>query len=173
MRERLKKPNMGGLLALLLLGVFAVCILSVLLMGADAYQRIVQRDSASYDRRTAAQYIATRVRQADAAGGVSVRAFEGRDALVLWEEADGVLYRTMVYYHDGYLRELFVAEDSVFGEDGYAVSPDDGEKILEARQLQVLRDEPVENMLRVVITAADDQRQELWLMLRSGGEAAS
>ena len=35
MRERERKPDMGGLLVLLLLGVFAVCVLSVLLTGAE------------------------------------------------------------------------------------------------------------------------------------------
>lgn len=56
---------MGGLLALLLLLVFAVCVLSVLLTGAGTYQTLTRRDQDSYDRRTAAQYLATRVRQAD------------------------------------------------------------------------------------------------------------
>lgn len=50
---------MGGLLALLLLLVFAVCVLSVLLTGADTYQTLTRRDQDSYDRRTAAQYLAT------------------------------------------------------------------------------------------------------------------
>ena len=80
MREHFRKPNMGGLLALLLLGVFAICILSVLLMGADAYQRLVDRDLGSYDRRTAAQYVSARVRQGDRLDGVSVRALDGGDA---------------------------------------------------------------------------------------------
>ena len=37
---------MGGLLVLLLLGVFAVCVLSVLLTGAEGYRRLTERDLA-------------------------------------------------------------------------------------------------------------------------------
>lgn len=80
---------MGGLLALLLLLVFAVCVLSVLLTGADTYQTLTRRDQDSYDRRTAAQYLATRVRQADRADGVAVADFQGCDALELTETIDG------------------------------------------------------------------------------------
>ena len=38
------KHHMDGLLALLLFGVFAVSILSVLLTGAQVYGRLTQRD---------------------------------------------------------------------------------------------------------------------------------
>ena len=42
MRERLRKPDIGGLLALLLLGVFAVCVLSVLLTALGLYHRLAR-----------------------------------------------------------------------------------------------------------------------------------
>ncbi len=48
---------MGSLLALLMLLVFAVCVLSVLLTGADTYQALTKRDQDSYDRRTAAHIL--------------------------------------------------------------------------------------------------------------------
>ena len=43
--------HLDGLIALLLFGVFAVCVLAVLLTGASAYQRLTQRDMAAYDSR--------------------------------------------------------------------------------------------------------------------------
>ena len=64
MKKRLVKHHLDGLIALLLFGVFAVCVLVVLLTGADAYRRLTQRDEAAYDRRVCAQYMATRLRQA-------------------------------------------------------------------------------------------------------------
>ena len=92
-----------GLLALLLFGVFAVCVLAVLLTGARAYRGLTQRDQAAYSRRVCVQYIATRVRQADRAEGVSVEPFGEGDALVLSEDG----YVTRVYHYDGYLMELY------------------------------------------------------------------
>ena len=88
MREHSRKHDLSSLLVLLLFAVFAVCILAVLLTSADTYRRLSDRDQDSYDRRTAAQYITTKVRQADRQDTVSVRAFDGQDALVLTDEID-------------------------------------------------------------------------------------
>ena len=121
---------MDGVFVLLLFCVFAVCVLSVLLTGAGAYRRLTERDRVSYYRRTAAQYIAEKVRQADTWNDVSVEDFGGRDALVLAEEIDGETYLTRIYYHDGYIRELFCAADA-------EMEPGDGEQIIETCDLKI------------------------------------
>ncbi|MEI3306105.1 MAG: DUF4860 domain-containing protein [Dysosmobacter sp.] len=91
----------------------------------DTYQTLTRGQDAA-DRRTAAQYLATRVRQADRADGVAVAAFQGCDALELTETIDGTPYITRVYCYDGYMRELFSAAEA-------QMSPADGEKVLEAQ----------------------------------------
>ena len=161
--RRQKDHSLNGLLALVLFGVFAACVLSVLLTGADAYQRLTERDRASYASRTAAQYIATRVRQADCSGGVTVGAFGGGDALELWERVDGEDYLTRVYCYDGWLRELFTDAEGEF-------SPEDGEKVLEADSLE-LSLSPA-GVLTVDLTDGDGACQKVTLFLRSGEEAA-
>ena len=55
MKMKENKRKADAVLVLLLFGVFAVCILSVLLTGADAYRRLAERDEMSYDRRIAGQ----------------------------------------------------------------------------------------------------------------------
>ena len=145
---------MGGLLALLLLLVFAVCVLSVLLTGAGTYQTLTRRDQDSYDRRTAAQYLATRVRQADRADGVAVADFQGCDALELTETIDGTPYITRVYCYDGYLRELFSASEA-------QMTPADGEKVLAAQALTV------------AWLDGDGTTQRVVLSVRSGKGASS
>ena len=72
---------MDTLGALLLFGVFAVCVLAVLLTGADAYRGLTQRNQEAGNRRSCVQYIATKVRQSDSLGAVSVENFGGVDAL--------------------------------------------------------------------------------------------
>ena len=159
------KRNNGktnALVVLLLFGLFAVCILSVLLTGADAYRRLARRDQHSYDGRTAVQYLSTRVRQADGLGLVSVRSFEGADALVLTEEIEGQTYETLVYCHDGFLRELFSAAGSEF-------LPEDGEKVLEA---QALLRELEGQSLTARLTGPEGEVWELILYLRSREGAA-
>ena len=162
MRTRQNKRRADTLLVLMLFGVFAVCILSVLMTGADAYRRLSQRDQTGYDERTASQYLATRVRQADRLGGVDVDSFQGVDALILTEEIEGEVYETRVYCYDGYLRELFAAA----GGDFY---PEDGEKILAANGLTFSRDGRI---LTAELLDGAGQLRQITLYLRSGEGAA-
>ena len=160
MRTNAKKRKIDALAVFLLFGLFAVCILSVLLTGADAYRRLAQRDQLSYDWRTAGQYLSTRVRQADRAGAVTVRSFGGVDALVLTEEIDGSAYETLVYCYDGYLRELFVSAGGDF-------SPEDGEEVLQAQSLSLVLDD---RLLTADLIGPAGETQTLTLSLRSGEE---
>lgn len=162
MRTRQNKRKADTLLVLLLFGVFAVCILVVLLTGADAYKRLSQRDQISYDERTASQYLATRVRQADRLGGVEIDSFQGVDALILTEAIEGEAYETRVYCYDGYLRELFTSADGDF-------YPEDGEKILAAHGLTLSREGRV---LTAELTDTEGQVRQMTLYLRSGEGAA-
>lgn len=148
------KHQIDGLVALLLFGVFAVCVLAVLLSGADAYRRLTDRDMGAYERRTCVQYVATRVRQADAAGGVAVGDLGGTPALLLGAEEG---YATWVYCHNGWLMELYAAEDGDF-------DPADGERVVAARDL---RAELADGLLRVTLRGARGEETELLLCLRS------
>ncbi len=162
MKRKPIKHHIDGLMVLLLFGVFAACLLSVLLMGADAYQKVTARDEASYSRRTAIQYICTRVRQADCREGVSVGSFDGLDALVMEQELGGSVYCTRIYCSGGYLRELFAAADA-------ELLPEDGEKILPAEELRL-------SCTGNTITAellTDGAWQTVNLLLRSGEGAAA
>ena len=156
--------NISGLLVLLLFAVFAVCIMSVLLTGADAYQRLAHRDQTSYDRRTVTQYIATKVRQNDAAGAVSVHLFgeagvkTDGNTLQLLEQLEGEEYCTRIYCWDGYIRELFSTPSDEF-------YPEDGEMIMEAQGLQFSLEG---DLLTVTVIHTDGQSEEIALFLRSG-----
>ena len=162
MKTNRKKRKADALMVLLRFGVFAVCILSVLLTGADAYRRLSQRDQSGYEHRTASQYLTTRVRQADRLGGVRVDTFDGQDTLVLSEEIDGELYETLVYCHDGYLRELFAAAGGDF-------TLEDGEKVLKAHDLKLQNNG---NILLAELTDFSGETQSLTLCLRSGKGAS-
>ncbi len=159
MRKQSVKQHMDGLAALLLFGIFAVCVLAVLLTGAGAYQRLTERDQASYERRTCIQYITTRVRQADSLGGVSVEDFDGVPALRLTDD-DG--YVTWVYCYDGSLMELYTAADA-------DLAPEDGERLMEAGSLSLSLED---GLLEAAVTTPEGARDSLRLSLRSGEGAA-
>ena len=154
------KHHMDGLLALLLFGVFAVSILSVLLTGAQVYGRLTQRDQDAYNQRTGLQYLATKVRQAQLGSQVRVEDFGGEEALVIAEELDGQTYLTRIYCHEGWLWELFTA-------DGEGFLPEDGEKLLAARDLAL---ELEDGLLRAELTDSAGRTVALTLALRGGEE---
>lgn len=159
MKRRGIQHHLDGLLALVLFGIFAVCVLSVLLTGARAYRRLTDRDQASYSRRTCAQYIATRVRQADCLGGVSVEPFGDTNALTFTEDG----FVTRVYWHEGYLMELYAGEDA-------ELAPEDGERIMEAESLSL---SVRRGLLTVDLTGDSGRPDRLFLYLRSGRGAIS
>ena len=156
MRERSGKQSISNLAALLLLGVFAVGILSVLLSGAGAYRRLTERDQLSYDSRTCLQYVVTKVRQAPSADSIELSRFGDSDSIVIYEEIDGALYSTQVYCYDGWLMELFTVADSEF-------SPEDGEKIMQAQSLALTFED---SLIKVELTDGNGTEASVMLSLR-------
>jgi hypothetical protein len=160
-----RKTHIDGVFVLLLFGVFATCILTVLLLGVGSYRRLTERDARNFDRYTCLQYVAAKVRHADAAGDVFVGDFDGTpaaagDTLFLSERADGEICWTRIYCCDGYIRELFTAAGGGF-------APEDGEVVLEAQSLDFSLD-PEGGLLHFDVTDADGSRSGLTLALRSG-----
>ena len=162
----MKKRNrsISGILVLMLLAGFAACILAVLLSGADVYQNLTRRDQASYERRTAAQYITTKVRQYDGDGMLFVGTFEEErpgeqgNTLFLAETVDGENCYTRLYCYDGYIRELFAPPGGGF-------SGADGEKILPAKRVEFSVDG---DLVNVELEYPDGTLERLVLIVRSG-----
>lgn len=155
MRRKPIQHHMEGLAALLLFGVFAVCVLAVLLTGADAYRRLTQRDQAAYDRRTCEQYLTTRVRQADKAGNIVLEDYDGTDVLILDADQE---YVTYIYYWDGWLMELYAWS-------GEPLALDEGRQLLEAESMDISL---AGNMLTFDFSPAPGVEDTLLLNLRSG-----
>ena len=152
--------KLTNLMALLVFAVFALCVLLVTLAGADAYQRLTRQGQDQYARRTATQYITTRVRQSQ---GVALEDFSGVEALVFPETVENRVYVTRVYCYDGYLRELFTPIDGNF-------SPSDGEKLMPLQDLTLSLEG---DLLRVRLTLPDGSVKDLSLHIFIGEGAES
>ena len=155
MKRQETKHQMDGLLLLLLFGVFAACVLVVLMTGARAYRGLTDRDQAAYDRRTCVQYIATKVRQGDATGMVSVEDFCGESALRLIDSEAGCV--TRLYCPDGWLMELYT-----FAQ--VELEPQDGEKIMPLAGLSLTLED---GLLTAEIDGGEGVKDTLRLSLRS------
>ncbi len=167
-RSTSQRHELSGLFALLLFGVFAVSILSVLLTGSGVYNRIVDRDRDAYERRTAAQYVATKVRQAKDGGSVSVTDFGGESAITLTDRYGDYVFITRIYCHDGWICELFTEGSGDTGDENDGFSPEDGEKIIRADALSA---SVGDGILNVELTESGGKKTSLCLSLR--GEEAS
>lgn len=146
-------------LILVLFCLFAASVLSVLLAGANGYQGIVDKMEGQYAERTCLYYLDAKIRHYDETGMVDVESFVGTDALVLYETFEETRYKTLIYYADGYVRELFF-------EDGLQFQPEDGQKIIPAQDLQVTRQK--EDLLKLVCIGEDGRQEQLLIGLRSG-----
>lgn len=158
---------MSALAPLLLFALFACCVVLVLLFGADIYRGLAQRDRENYQQRTAVQYLTTRVRQSDCADMVFIGDFDkavpdaSGDTVFIREVLGDRTYYTRIYCHDGYLCELF-------GEATQAFTRKDGERILEAGQLRILREG---SMLRFEMVFADAQAVTFTVTRRTGKDS--
>lgn len=153
----MKKNNMAGVLVLLIFAIFMVSLLLILLNGASTVRHITERDQKSYNQRTVAQYLTTRVHQADQEGAVSVRKFGQVDMLVFTKEIDGTYYETSVYCHNGYLRELYC-------QAGMELGPEFGEKIIPLQSFRVILED---TLLHITFELENGTEQTILLHPRS------
>ncbi len=151
MKEYKNERPVSAVAALLLFAVFAVGVLCVLLTGAQGYRRLNAREEAAYNSRICAQYLATKLRQAENAGAVDTAAFGDADALQIIQTVEEEVYITRIYCYDGWLMELFTL-------DGGEFSPEDGERVLPASNLSVSRQE---QLLLICITDGSGRQLQL------------
>lgn len=166
-RGQTRRHGLDSVFVLLLFGVFACCLMLVLLTGARSYKSVADRGEVAYEQRICTQYIATKVRHNDYSGGVTVGPFSAEEpelsTLFLHQTIEGEDYWVRIYCYDGTVRELFT-------EANQAMEPEDGQEVMTASALHFTLEEGL-----LTITAADTAGQisELSLLLRSGEEAAS
>ena len=138
--------------------LFAISILFVLLNGAGVYRRLTQRDQYSYDSRTCAQYVATKIRQAPSPAAISTDTFGTVDSLRISQDIEGLEFVTRIYCYENWLMEIFTLADGDF-------FPEDGEKILPLSSLSVSQDGSV---FSFILTDTEGNTQHLTISARGG-----
>lgn len=155
-----RRGGAGTIAALLLCCVFGVAALLSLTAGAGIYRQVAQRTEDAGERRVGLTYLAAKVRGFDEAGKVLAGAFGDGDAVYLLQDIDGLTYETILYVHDGWLKELLC-------ERGWELEPEDGQAITQARGLEAALTE--EGLLRLAYTGGDGRTETAVLYVRSGG----
>ena len=123
MNTRQKGTSIGTAATLIIFCIFSVSVITVLLLGASAYRNINTTSRAGHDERICLSFVWTRIKNSDGAGGFYVGEFDGAPALFIDEMEGGTRYRTIIYYYDGWMRELFFEEGLEFNRaDGSRIS---------------------------------------------------
>lgn len=143
---------------LLILAMFAISALVLINVGMQVYKNIVLANHDNFKLRTSLAYIATKVRQNDVEGMVSVQEANGVRMLVLSEDIGGEKYNTCIYYYDGYLCELIQKE-------GFEINFDFGFQTVEVNDFQV--EELTDGGIRLIVQNNAGVQEELLLYPRA------
>lgn len=157
--DRGRKAWMASLVSLIfILGMFAAAALFLVNIGVQVYKNVVTANNDNFELRTSLSYLATRVRQADAAGSVEIRDIDGVKVLVLGEESSEGSFETCLYFWDGYLYEHFMEKGGRF-EPGY------GMETFEAASFEM--EETQAGQLHFTAKNSAGDTEELYLTLRT------
>ena len=118
------------LFTLALFGVFAICALMVVMMGAEVYRKGVQDMQNNFDTRTSLSYIATKLRRGDTQGAIATEKIGDESALVIVESIGGTEYATWIYCYEGSLREVYTLKE-------LTPLPSDGQTIMNIEAIEI------------------------------------
>ena len=150
-----KQSRIDMLFVLIVFCVFAISALASLTLGASVYKSALEQSQSRYGDRISLFYIWTKIKNSDEYGRVYVDNFNGVPALVLEEDIFGEHYNTYIYYHDGWIKELF-------GDANFEYTLADGQAILNLGE-NVLRFE----QLSCDIIRVSDSRDSLIISPRT------
>ena len=128
---------------LAVLFVFAASSLVVLILSVHIYTEQTEQAEAHYRTDTPLSYVEEKIRQNDVAGSIAVMTLDGTECLALKNSSDGINSTTYLYVSDGWLKELFVRDDT-------DVSLNAGKNIIEASDFKVA--ELNNGLYRITIT---------------------
>jgi len=160
MRKSERSHTIDVVFVLAVACAFAASILMVLMLGVSIYGNIQQSSDEGFHERVCLSYITAKVHSNDRADGVRAGDFEGVSALFLEEDFYGDTFNTIIYAHDGWLRELFIEKD-------LDLPLESGTPILEVDAVSF--EAVLPNLLSVEFTDSDGNSGKAFVSLRSKG----
>ena len=133
------------LFSLALFCVFAASALTIVIMGADVYQKSVNDMNRNSTIRTSLSYLSEKIHQNDAENGIRIDQLNDLPSLVLTQNLNGETYETWIYAYDGMLCEIMTDL-----ENGFTL--EEGQPILEIGSFSL-----EQNGSRIILTVSDTQ----------------
>jgi hypothetical protein len=155
----------GTAAALMMFCIFAMSVLTVLMLGAGVYKNMTDASQEDYELRVSLSYIWSKTKNKDDGGGFRIGDFHGQPAIRFEDTYGGRLYHTVIYCYDGWLRELFF-------EDGLQFPLGEGEPIVKLNTLKL--EQRTDGSVVVTVGGNNPATDSLLLTSRSGayGDAA-
>lgn len=100
-------------MVLLLFLVFVLGSFFVLYFGSSAYQRNILIINKTEEERLPLAYLTTKVREAESTESVDIKEIDDKKCLVIGEDIEGSEYLTLIYFEDGYVKELLTRSDHI------------------------------------------------------------
>lgn len=149
----------GDLFSYIVLGLLGLLAIGVVVLGAGVYKSVVRTQLHVEQTGLSISYVQNKVRAYDAAGAVAVEDRDGVNTLTLREYADEDDYATLIYYHDGALREYLLFPGDTF-------IPEAGDLILELSGFEARLEG---NMLTLFVTDETGDAANAHISLRAEG----
>ena len=134
---------------------------TLILFGADIYQKTVSQMDSNYSARTSTAYITEKIRQSDSSGSITISNYNNTDVLMLTGEINGVTYATSLYEYNGYLYELFSRADIELPLDA-------GQPIMEIEKLRFKKCNY--NLLEISFYDADNSLNTIYVNVHTGSQ---
>jgi hypothetical protein len=149
----------GTTAAMMMFCIFAMSVLTVLMLGAGVYRNIIETSQENYEARIGMSYIWSKVKNKDDGGEIRIGEFHGRPTLYFEDIYGGKLYHTLIYSYDGWLRELFF-------EDGIDFLPGDGNPIIRIDAFNL--EQQTDGSVSVTVGSKNPITESLLLTARTG-----
>ncbi|MCR5690673.1 MAG: DUF4860 domain-containing protein [Eubacterium sp.] len=168
-QKKREKHNIESIFVLLLFLIFAIAVVTVLALGANNYQSLIERDDATYNRQILTAYLSARIRNNDQAGSLAVGGFQKAEVaddietLHLYEEGENGIYDTRIYFYNGNICELTTLKDLELEYNA-------GTPIMEASSLGF---EMEEDLIRIQACDLEGNASEVAIALRSESEVGA
>lgn len=109
-----KTRKIDSFFVMILFLLFAITAAVLVLIGVRQYQVTADSMNYNYEVRTATSYLREKIRQNDNSASICVESIDGVEVLSLSSMVNDTVYHTYIYYYDGYLRELYIADGSSY-----------------------------------------------------------
>ena len=127
-KNKLQPDNLNTIALMAVFATLAVALISLVLAGASAYRKTVERDDSSFYSRTVSRYFNSVIQ--DAVGKeIYIESFGKGEAMCIRDESEDKVYIIKIYSDGEYLRELYTQENS-------GASAESGEKLLKCSSLE-------------------------------------